>query len=54
MLKAVITDEMMKEFSVIPELPDEKMERFVRDYGMNEYNASVLTSAVEMAHYFEV
>lgn len=53
LLKAVITDEMMKEFSVIPELPDEKMERFVREYGMNEYNASVLTSAVEMAHYFE-
>ncbi len=53
LLKAVITDEMMQEFSVIPELPDEKMERFVREYGMNEYNASVLTSAVEMAHYFE-
>lgn len=53
LLKAVITDEMMQEFSMIPELPDEKMERFVREYGMNEYNASVLTSAVEMAHYFE-
>lgn len=53
LLKAVITDAMMQEFSVIPELPDEKMERFVREYGMNEYNASVLTSAVEMAHYFE-
>ncbi|MFA5233292.1 MAG: Asp-tRNA(Asn)/Glu-tRNA(Gln) amidotransferase subunit GatB [Sulfurimonas sp.] len=53
LLKVVITDEMMSEFSKIPELPDEKMARFVKDYGMNEYNASVLTSAVEMAHYFE-
>jgi len=53
LLKVVITDDMMSEFSKIPELPDEKMARFVKDYGMNEYNASVLTSAVEMAHYFE-
>jgi aspartyl-tRNA(Asn)/glutamyl-tRNA(Gln) amidotransferase subunit B len=53
LLKVVITDDMMNEFSKIPELPDEKMARFVKDYGMNEYNASVLTSAVEMAHYFE-
>ncbi|MBW6488745.1 Asp-tRNA(Asn)/Glu-tRNA(Gln) amidotransferase subunit GatB [Sulfurimonas sp.] len=53
LLKVVITDDMMSEFSKIPELPDEKMARFVKDYGINEYNASVLTSAVEMAHYFE-
>jgi aspartyl-tRNA(Asn)/glutamyl-tRNA(Gln) amidotransferase subunit B len=53
LLKAVVTDEMMEEFSKIPELPDEKMERFVRDYGMSEYNAIVVTSSVEMAHFFE-
>lgn len=53
LLKVVITDDMMKEYSKIPELPDEKMARFVKDYEMNEYSASVLTSAVEMAHYFE-
>lgn len=53
LLKVVITDDMMKEYSKIPELPDEKMARFVRDYEMNEYSASVLTSAIEMAHYFE-
>ncbi|MFA5454336.1 MAG: Asp-tRNA(Asn)/Glu-tRNA(Gln) amidotransferase subunit GatB [Sulfurimonas sp.] len=53
LLKTVITDEMMREYSKIPELPDEKMARFVKDYEMNEYSASVLTSAVEMAHYFE-
>ncbi len=53
LLKAVVTDEMMVEFSVIPELPDQKMARFVNEYGMNDYSASVLTSSVEMAHFFE-
>lgn len=53
LLKAVVTDEMMAEFSKIPELPDEKMDRFIKDYGMSEYNAMVVTSSVEMAHFFE-
>ena len=53
LLKAVVTDEMMELYSKIPELPDEKMERFIKEYGMNEYNASVITSSVEMAKYFE-
>ncbi|MEK6658148.1 MAG: Asp-tRNA(Asn)/Glu-tRNA(Gln) amidotransferase subunit GatB, partial [Campylobacterota bacterium] len=53
LLKAVVTDEMMQEFSKIPELPDEKMARFVKDYGMSEYNSIVVTSSVEMAHFFE-
>jgi len=53
LLKAVVTDEMIEEFSKIPELPDEKMERFVKDYGMSEYNAMVVTSSLEMAHFFE-
>ncbi|MBD3824382.1 MAG: Asp-tRNA(Asn)/Glu-tRNA(Gln) amidotransferase subunit GatB [Epsilonproteobacteria bacterium] len=53
LLKAVISDEMMALYSKIPELPDEKMERFIKEYGMSEYNASVITSSVEMAKYFE-
>ncbi|QOY52855.1 Asp-tRNA(Asn)/Glu-tRNA(Gln) amidotransferase subunit GatB [Candidatus Sulfurimonas baltica] len=53
LLKAVVTDEMMAVYSQIPELPDEKRDRFVKDYGMNEYSAGVVTSAVEMAHFFE-
>jgi aspartyl-tRNA(Asn)/glutamyl-tRNA(Gln) amidotransferase subunit B len=53
LLKAEISDAMMEEFSKIPELPDQKMARFVSEYGMNEYNASVVTSSVEMAHFFE-
>ncbi len=53
LLKAVVSDEMMATYSQIPELPDEKRERFVNEYGMSEYNAGVITSSVEMAHYFE-
>jgi aspartyl-tRNA(Asn)/glutamyl-tRNA(Gln) amidotransferase subunit B len=53
LLKAVITDEMMEVYSKIPELPDEKRDRFVNEYGISEYNAGVITSSVEMAHYFE-
>ncbi|WP_373072732.1 Asp-tRNA(Asn)/Glu-tRNA(Gln) amidotransferase subunit GatB [Sulfurimonas sp.] len=53
LLKAVVTDEMMELYSKIPELPDEKRDRFVKEYGMSEYNAGVITSSVEMAEYFE-
>ncbi len=53
LLKVVVDDEMFEKYSQIPELPDEKRERFVTEYGMNEYNAGVITSSLEMAHYFE-
>ncbi|HIP54656.1 MAG TPA: Asp-tRNA(Asn)/Glu-tRNA(Gln) amidotransferase subunit GatB [Sulfurimonas autotrophica] len=53
LLKCVITDEMMEKYTKIPELPDEKKERFVNEYGMNEYNAAVITSSLEMANFFE-
>ena len=53
LLKAVVTDEMMELYSKIPELPDTKRNRFVSEYGMNEYNAGVITSSIEMAHFFE-
>ena len=53
LLKCVVTDEMMDKYTKIPELPDEKKERFVNEYGMNEYNAMVITSLVETANFFE-
>ncbi|SFC05887.1 Asp-tRNA(Asn)/Glu-tRNA(Gln) amidotransferase subunit GatB [Tropicimonas isoalkanivorans] len=37
----------------LPELPDEKKARFVNDFGMTEYDASVLTAEAESAAYFE-
>jgi aspartyl-tRNA(Asn)/glutamyl-tRNA(Gln) amidotransferase subunit B len=37
----------------LPELPDEKKGRFVRDYGIPEYDAEILTSTRAMASYYE-
>ncbi|RKT30869.1 aspartyl/glutamyl-tRNA(Asn/Gln) amidotransferase subunit B [Roseovarius halotolerans] len=37
----------------LPELPDEKKARFINDYGVTEYDASVLTADVDLAAYFE-
>jgi aspartyl-tRNA(Asn)/glutamyl-tRNA(Gln) amidotransferase subunit B len=34
-------------------LPDEKKARFVNDFGLSEYDASVLTAELDAAHYFE-
>lgn len=53
LLPLVISDEMIEKYSKIPELPDEKKERFVKEYGIKEYDASVITSSLEMANYFD-
>jgi len=37
----------------MPELPGAMRERFVRDYGLPEYDASVLTASQAMAAYYE-
>jgi aspartyl-tRNA(Asn)/glutamyl-tRNA(Gln) amidotransferase subunit B len=37
----------------LPELPDAKKARFVSDFGMTDYDASVLTADVANAEYFE-
>jgi len=53
LLKCVVTDEMMEKYTQIPELPDAKKDRFMSEYGMKPYDAAVITSAVEMANFFE-
>ncbi|MDY7033296.1 MAG: Asp-tRNA(Asn)/Glu-tRNA(Gln) amidotransferase subunit GatB [Thermodesulfobacteriota bacterium] len=37
----------------LPELPDEKKERFIREYHIPEYDAEVLTRSRSMADYYE-
>ena len=37
----------------LPELPGAKRERFQRDYGLNAYEAEVLTASRELADYYE-
>jgi len=53
LLKTIVTDEMLEKYTKIPELPDAKRNRLVKEYGLNEYNAGVITSTVEMARFFE-
>ena len=37
----------------LPELPDEKKARFIKDFGLTDYDASVLTADLESANYFD-
>jgi aspartyl-tRNA(Asn)/glutamyl-tRNA(Gln) amidotransferase subunit B len=37
----------------LPELPDARLQRFVAEYGIPEYDASVLTSSKALADYYE-
>jgi aspartyl-tRNA(Asn)/glutamyl-tRNA(Gln) amidotransferase subunit B len=39
--------------AALPELPDEKKARFVKDFGLSEYDAGVLTAEAENAAFFE-
>jgi aspartyl-tRNA(Asn)/glutamyl-tRNA(Gln) amidotransferase subunit B len=39
--------------SDLPELPDAKRDRFKSEYGLNDYDAEVLTATRELATYFE-
>ena len=38
----------------LPELPESKKERFIREYGIPEYDAEVLTTSKPLANYYEV
>jgi aspartyl-tRNA(Asn)/glutamyl-tRNA(Gln) amidotransferase subunit B len=53
LLPLIITDEMIEKYSDIPELPDAKKERFVKEFGLKAYDAGVICSTKEMADYFE-
>ena len=49
----IVTDEMMEEAKVIPELPDEKVKRYVETLGIKRDDALVICADKEMAYYFE-
>jgi len=53
LLPVLIPDDMLSECIQIPELPDQKRDRFLKEYGIKEYDANVITSSVEMAHFYE-
>jgi aspartyl-tRNA(Asn)/glutamyl-tRNA(Gln) amidotransferase subunit B len=39
--------------TLLPELPDVKKQRFIEEYGLNVYDASVLTAGRDLADYYE-
>lgn len=53
LLPVLVPDAMLAECIQIPELPDEKRDRFLKEYGIKEYDANVITSSVEMARFYE-
>jgi aspartyl-tRNA(Asn)/glutamyl-tRNA(Gln) amidotransferase subunit B len=54
LLPLAIGDDLIESVrATLPELPDEKAARFVRDFGLSEYDAGVLTASREMADYYE-
>ena len=40
--------------NMMPELPDQKIARYVNDFGLSKYDAEVIVSDIEIAEYFEV
>lgn len=54
LLPLVITDEMIDEIrQELPELPQQKRDRFMSQYGLKQYDANILVSNKEMANYYE-
>lgn len=53
LLPVFIDEALMQEGMQIKELPDEKKERYVRDFGIKESDAEVLISSLELSEYFE-
>lgn len=48
-----LDDETLKKYARIPELPDQKRERYMTDLGISGYDAGVLTAEPELAEFFE-
>lgn len=50
MVEKTIIEEIRK---TLPELPEARMNRFLKDYSLCEYDAKILTSQIDVADYFE-
>lgn len=54
LLPLVITKEQIERVrTTLPELPQQKRERFMQEYNLSPYDASVLVSSQALANYFE-
>jgi aspartyl-tRNA(Asn)/glutamyl-tRNA(Gln) amidotransferase subunit B len=49
-----LSPELIEKFRKnLPELPEAKMQRFMEEYGLSDYDADVLTASQEMSSYYE-
>ncbi len=54
LVPVVVSEDWIEEVrSSLPELPEAKRERFIKDYALPPYDAQVLTSSKSLANYFE-
>lgn len=54
LLPVITTDEYIQNLrDNLPELPDQKIERFQKEYELKEYDARVLAASKQLADYFE-
>ena len=54
LLPVVISDEHIEQLrAALPELPDARQQRFIEEYELSQYDASVLSADAVMAGYFE-
>ena len=54
LLPVAITDEDIERIRVsLPELPEQKKQRYINDLGLSDYNAELLTANRDTASYFE-
>ena len=54
LLPLVVTDSLIETIkATLPELPDAKKQRFMKDYGLSAYDSDVLISEKELAAYYE-
>ena len=49
----VTQDDIARIKATLPELPEQKRQRYIDDFGLSEYNAEQLTASRETAEYFE-
>jgi aspartyl-tRNA(Asn)/glutamyl-tRNA(Gln) amidotransferase subunit B len=55
LLPVELTDEFIEEIrATLPELPDQKKQRFIDEYDLSSFDAGVLTGSKELADYFEI
>ncbi len=54
LLPLIVDDEWIEGIrKTVPELPTEKMDRFITDYGLPRYDVEILTSDKDLSRYFE-